>query len=119
MTRGLPSIVATGLPFLARAYVMRARLALTTVRAPREIWVWRPRCPTVSEDPRSIGLPHAASGRYSDTSFDIQGLVALVTEERSCQNAESCDRPFPSNNVAVCVTGCSPRQRMLPLPKSS
>lgn len=31
----------------------------------------------------------------------------------------SCGKGHASNNVAVCMTGCSPRQWVLPLPKSS
>mgnify|MGYP006957792719 CR=1 FL=1 len=52
---------------------MRVWLTLTTVRAILEIGAWRPRCPTVLSNLRSIGLLHSDSGRYSTTLFKIQG----------------------------------------------
>jgi len=46
-----------------------------------EIRAWRPRCPTALADPRSIGLPHPISGRYSNTLFEIQGHGQIVVTE--------------------------------------
>src|SRR4030042_4422340 len=59
--------------FPARPCMIRVVLTLTTVRALGDMQVWRPCCPTVSKDLRSIGLPHLSSDWHSNTLSEIQG----------------------------------------------
>ena len=50
-----------------------------------EIWAWRPRCPTVLLDLRSIDLPHPTPDGYSITEREIQGQVGIDFDEQEVQ----------------------------------